>query len=176
MFFSYVPEEGFELHSTEDGARDRAGKFLDAARLDAVTEGWPEDVIEICWGELRERVQEIGRRQATEEDCLPDDFDSDEVVAYALLPEESEGIMTCTRCCGTGFLNIHQLPDCLLDREREVVLAWISDHQPDTDVRVCDCCGDGADWYGEPGRHYTAQDPAGKNGPYAANGGLCRCH
>jgi hypothetical protein len=41
---------------------------------------------------------------------------------------------------------------------------------------VCDCCGDGEGWYGEPGQHYTSDDPVGHNGPYAYNGGLCECH
>ena len=37
-------------------------------------------------------------------------------------------------------------------------------------------CGDGDGWYGEPGQHYGAEDPPGKNGAYAYNGGLCKCH
>lgn len=82
--------------------------------------------------------------------------------------------INCTRCQGSGFLNLEQCPlpdgtDC------GEVLAWIVANT-DHDVRVCDCCGDGEGWYGEPGSHYTSQDPIGRNGPYAYNGGLCECH
>jgi hypothetical protein len=84
--------------------------------------------------------------------------------------------MNCTRCDGTGFLNRDQLPDELFTGGVEQVQRWIADHL-DSDVSVCDCCGDGdSAWYGEPGQHYTSQDPIGKNGPYAYNGGLCECH
>jgi hypothetical protein len=87
----------------------------------------------------------------------------------------------CTRCDGTGFLNIHQIEDDLqikIDAEglnHEEVLKWIA-RNTNHDVQVCDCCGDGEGWYGEPGRHYTSQDPSGSYGPYAYNGGLCECH
>jgi hypothetical protein len=89
--------------------------------------------------------------------------------------------ITCTRCDGTGFLNIEQVEDDLQIRivaeglNHEEVLKWIARNK-DHDVKVCDCCGDGEGWYGEPGQHYTSQDPIGKNGPYAYNGGLCECH
>lgn len=79
----------------------------------------------------------------------------------------------CTKCQGTGFLNIEQYPSDDLDIEK--VLKYIKDN-PETDIMICDCCGDGEDWYGEPGQHYTSQDPVGKNGPYAYNGGLCKCN
>ena len=58
----------------------------------------------------------------------------------------------------------------------DVILAWISSHD-NHDVQVCDCCGDGNNkWYGEPGSHYSDDDPAGNDGPYAYNGGFCECH
>jgi hypothetical protein len=80
--------------------------------------------------------------------------------------------INCTRCAGTGFIN---LPDELFEQGIESVKKWIAEH-PDTDASICDCCGNGEDWYGEPGQHYTSQDPIGKNGPYAYNGGLCECN
>lgn len=83
--------------------------------------------------------------------------------------------MNCTRCASTGFLNIEQLPGEIDPRDTEIVIAWIAAHD-DHDVQVCDCCGDGEDWYGEPGQHYSSNDLMGKNGPYASNGGLCQCH
>lgn len=86
--------------------------------------------------------------------------------------------ITCTRCQGIGFLNID-----------EKTLDWITNHSdileafsewkklnPGTDACICDCCGNGETWYGEPGSHYTSEDPAGPHGPYAYNGGLCECH
>ena len=83
--------------------------------------------------------------------------------------------MNCTRCQGTGFLNPEFLPDGLLDSGCEVVLEWLKNN-PDVETHVCDCCGNGDDWYGEPGSHYSSSDPIGHNGPYAYNGGLCECH
>jgi len=86
----------------------------------------------------------------------------------------------CTRCEGTGFLNLHQVPLEILayaHRSGEVtgILEWIK-KTPDTDSCVCDCCGDTDDWYGTRGYHYGPEDPRGPNGPYAYNGGLCECN
>ena len=75
----------------------------------------------------------------------------------------------CTRCDGTGWLNVEQVPVGALIRE------WIAEHDGH-DVVVCDCCGDGKIWYGEPGEHYGEDDPPGDCGPYADNVGLCECH
>ncbi len=63
-------------------------------------------------------------------------------------------MMTCTRCESTGFLNLHQIDDedILSNMVTEDILEWIVEH-PDHDVMVCDCCGDGEGWYGEPGEH-----------------------
>ena len=85
--------------------------------------------------------------------------------------------MHCTRCAGTGFINIEHFPDCIReldDMHDEAVKFLATDH--DTDASVCNCCGDGEDWYGEPGQHYGPDDPSGSNGPYACNGGLAKCH
>jgi hypothetical protein len=86
---------------------------------------------------------------------------------------------TCTRCQGTGFLNIDQVDEntCVLSEEEghEVILEWIKDNE-NHDVQVCDCCGDGEDWHGEIGCHYMGGDIIGEAGPYAYNGGLCECH
>ena len=80
----------------------------------------------------------------------------------------------CTRCQGTGFLNIEQIPN-ERDLERKEILEWIK-RNTGHDVQVCDCCGDGDDWHGEPGQHYNTADPRGREGPYAYNGGLCECN
>lgn len=83
----------------------------------------------------------------------------------------------CTVCQGTGFVNLEQIPGTIddPDGERYEILEWIRDNK-DHDVAVCHCCGDGDWWYGVPGEHYNLPDPPGRNGPYASNGGLCRCH
>lgn len=83
--------------------------------------------------------------------------------------------MTCGRCDGSGFLNIEQVPQDVQEQDTDTILKWMTAN-PLTDVAICDCCGDGDGWYGEPGRHYTSQDPSGKQGPYAYNGGLCECN
>jgi len=88
--------------------------------------------------------------------------------------------MTCTRCGGTGFLDYEQLPDDVLiqfDKHGcDWLLDWLTKNGEDYDTQVCDCCGDGEGWYGEPGEHYNSDDPPGNNGPYQYNGGLCECH
>jgi len=84
--------------------------------------------------------------------------------------------MNCTRCQGTGFINLSQIEDEELfdDGGCEAVLKWISDNE-DHDVQVCDCCGNGEEWYeDEPGTH--KQKNYGNNGPYAYNGGLPECN
>ncbi len=82
--------------------------------------------------------------------------------------------MHCTRCEGTGFLNTHQLPFTISDSDHEVILTWINANaNDDHDVQICDCCGDGENWYGRPGEHYGPDDPIGPNGPY---NGVCDCH
>lgn len=94
--------------------------------------------------------------------------------------------MNCTRCRGTGFLNLDQIPDrdMSLLGAAEVwhlaVLGWIEDanralaasggcschiNPPCSyclslhDVSVCDCCGNGEDWHGTPGEHNNFRGP-----------------
>ncbi len=80
---------------------------------------------------------------------------------------------SCTRCDSTGFLNSHQadLDYSDLDAVNDFIIS-----QPDSDIQVCDCCGDGEEWYGTPGEHYNTDDPRGPDGPYASNGGLSQCN
>jgi hypothetical protein len=84
--------------------------------------------------------------------------------------------MICTHCEGTGFLNIHQVDEATLKMfdetgSHEVIKEWIVNN--DSDVQVCDCCGDGHHWHGEPGEH--SDRDYGQSGPYAYNGGLPKC-
>ncbi len=90
--------------------------------------------------------------------------------------------MNCNACQGTGFHNLHQLDDDQLiaagaaeDFHEHVVATHCEDDE--SDVCVCDCCGDGIDsWHGTPGQHYGDEDPRGADGPYADNEGVCQCH
>lgn len=82
--------------------------------------------------------------------------------------------ITCTRCSGSGFLNIEQIGDDFSLSDEEII-AWIKENV-NHDVQVCDCCGDGEGWYGVPGEHYNNDDQTGRDGVYGYNGGLCECH
>lgn len=71
---------------------------------------------------------------------------------------------TCTRCESTGFINMHQLPDdiaMLFDNSKDphdYLLKWLYANL-DNDIQVCDCCGDGENWYCEPGEHDRCVQP-----------------
>lgn len=83
--------------------------------------------------------------------------------------------MNCTRCSGTGLLNVEHLPTEIADLDAHDALAWVLERHDDyPDVTACDCCGDGdRNWHGCPGEHDL--NDLGKSGPYAYNGGLPEC-
>ena len=56
--------------------------------------------------------------------------------------------------------------------DHQVIVDWIKSN-PDSDVSVCDCCGDGEGWCGTPSEHDYKD--FGMNGPYAYNGGVPLC-
>ncbi len=70
--------------------------------------------------------------------------------------------VACTRCEGTGFLNVHQLPKDIAAKldagDVDAVTCWMF-RKDDHDVQICDCCGDGdGSWWSEPGEHdYSVQ-------------------
>lgn len=82
-YFCYDPNgSGITFHETEEEARKEAVSVLDAEAEGAV-EGWSEEVTEICWGKIQQRVMEKNRRPVT-----PDDYcygQCDEVVDYELV-------------------------------------------------------------------------------------------
>lgn len=99
----------------------------------------------------------------------------------------------CNRCQRTGFINYDHIDEdseeyklikmqLMLEGYDESDTVYfvlvILEKFPDVyeHVSVCDCCGDGITWYGEPGEHYGWLDPIGPNGPYQYNGGQCECH
>lgn len=87
--------------------------------------------------------------------------------------------ITCTRCGGSGFINLEQIPENELDIMSDDLVSkvpkWMSSNSCH-DVSVCDCCGNMDEWYGTPGEHYNKEDPYGDRGPYGYNGGYCECH
>jgi hypothetical protein len=87
--------------------------------------------------------------------------------------------VNCTRCSGEGFINLHQIPDAELAAAEAssdfnaAIVKWIEEHEG-FDVQVCDCCGDGDDWHGDPGEH--DENVFGRSGPYGYNGGFPECY
>ena len=67
-FFSFDPEDGFEVHDNAEDARVRAEKWLARDRDIATKDGWPEEVEDICWGEIRERVAKTWSYDVTDDD------------------------------------------------------------------------------------------------------------
>ena len=76
-------------------------------------------------------------------------------------------------------MNLHQIDESEIkqieasDNPVQGFLDWIESHE-DHDVTVCTCCGNGDEWYGEPGSHDSNDN--GPDGPYAYNGGLPECN
>ena len=84
-FFSYCPDCGFETHTTSEEARDSADAHLDHFR-DYACDGWNDDVTQICWGEIRETVDETERRPYNPETDYMIDPECECVVDYGLMP------------------------------------------------------------------------------------------
>jgi hypothetical protein len=81
MFFSYDYLDGITFHETADEAKWHAQMYLDNSQDVAMDSGWDENVTDICWGEVKGRVQETSRRPSKSGE--PGDFD--EYVEYSLL-------------------------------------------------------------------------------------------
>ena len=85
-FFSHDPGDcGIKFHDTAEEARDAAEAALDAYR-DEAPDGWDENTDSVCWGEVREQVQETFRRLYDPEQDQFIDPDCTEIVGYDLLP------------------------------------------------------------------------------------------
>jgi hypothetical protein len=82
-YFSYYPEEGFELHETADEAKKAAEDALDFERGEAA-EGWSDYIDQICWGELKQIIIETLNRPRTDEDTFVSS-DCDTIVDYGLV-------------------------------------------------------------------------------------------
>jgi hypothetical protein len=84
QFYSYDPEEGFEIHDTAEQAKAAAQALMQIYEDCAPSDGWHEDQEALCWGELKqiENAQVTKRRPGN-----PDDGEEfDEYLEYALLP------------------------------------------------------------------------------------------
>jgi hypothetical protein len=82
-YFSYCPEEGFELHETAEQAKNAVEDALDFERSEAY-EGWSDYIDQFCWGELKQHVVETMSRPRTDEDIFVSS-DCDTIVDYGLV-------------------------------------------------------------------------------------------
>ncbi|MEM6050483.1 hypothetical protein AAH450_07850 [Erwinia sp. P7711] len=66
-YFAYDPETGFEIFETSEEASSHAQEAIDMYREEA-SEGWPESVESVCWGEVKQRSQESTFNAGDEDD------------------------------------------------------------------------------------------------------------
>jgi len=66
-FFMYDPDSGFETYETAEEARCAAYDAIDYYRGESV-DGWPDEVEQVCWGEIKQDSQQVGLRPRNEED------------------------------------------------------------------------------------------------------------
>lgn len=127
-FFSYDRFGDFELHDTAEAAKRSAEESLTAERETASQcgEGWPDEVTEICWGELREKALEQDRRPVDSSDPQGAAY----VVDYALqpvgAPVTADGLelaITCEAVCESARLSDAELQQLTPEHLRAAVLA-----------------------------------------------------
>lgn len=66
-FFMYDPESGFETYETEQQAKDAAEDAISWYRGESI-DGWPDEVAQVCWGEIKQESQQVGLRPREEGD------------------------------------------------------------------------------------------------------------
>ncbi|MBA7802553.1 hypothetical protein HV170_13610 [Citrobacter freundii] len=66
-FFMFDPDNGFETYKTAEEAKSAAEEAIDYYRGDA-GDGWPDEVSQVCWGEIKQDAQQVGLRPRNEED------------------------------------------------------------------------------------------------------------
>lgn len=85
MYFSYCPENGFQFHETEQEAREMGEKNFATFEDYAASDGWGDNVDDVCWGVVRQRVTEISRRDPNPVEG--DNTDFDEIIDYKLIDQ-----------------------------------------------------------------------------------------
>lgn len=94
-WFSYDPGAGFEVHESSQAAENRASECLDYYKADAPSDGWSEEVTQVCWGKVSEQVVELWRKHRPPPNELDENgYDKDgtkwgewdELVDYGLMP------------------------------------------------------------------------------------------
>jgi len=66
-YFMYDPESGFETYATEQEAKDAAADAINYYRGEAC-DGWPDEVEQVCWGEIKQDTHQVGLREREEGD------------------------------------------------------------------------------------------------------------
>jgi hypothetical protein len=82
QFYSYDPEEGFEIHDTAEQAKAAAQALMKIYEDCAPYDGWHEDQEALCWGELKQ----IQNAQITFRRAGKPGEEFDEYITYALRP------------------------------------------------------------------------------------------
>ena len=66
-FFMFDPDNGFETYKTAEEAKAAADEAIHYYREDAC-DGWPEEVEQVCWGEIKQETTQTGLRPREEDD------------------------------------------------------------------------------------------------------------
>jgi hypothetical protein len=82
-FFCYCPNCGFDTFDTAEEAQKMAQASLAEAADNANSDGWDENIDQLCWGELTEMAVMTNQRPPEPEDC-----DFDYICEYELTPLE----------------------------------------------------------------------------------------
>jgi len=66
VWYTYCPEEGVDLYSSEEQARSAAESIMGSYEVAACSDGWHEDMESVSWGTLNpiETAQVVERRKA----------------------------------------------------------------------------------------------------------------
>jgi hypothetical protein len=78
--------ESFETFATETEAKARADESLDDYRDDAA-DGWPEESMNVCWGQVVQNVAVTSERPKSEGDCTACDVIQERELVGELPPQ-----------------------------------------------------------------------------------------
>ena len=67
LYFSFG-EDGFKTHETPEAAEAAANAEIEWFRADA-SDGWPEAVERVCWGEIRQHAAVVSTEEACSEEA-----------------------------------------------------------------------------------------------------------